>query len=163
LTTWLSEQLSKEVEKVIVSTRLSADTPCVLATSKYGWSANMERIMKAQAMGDNKAMEYMKGKKVMEINPKNSLIKALKAQVAAKASDPNALLTARVIYETSLLTSGFSIESPADFASRVFQVMTASASSIPDNSAPPSTSAPSSGAVDADEVVTPSSDDPWKQ
>ena len=63
LTAWMKEVLGEQVEKVVVSQRLS-DAPCILATSKFGWSANMERIMRAQAMGDNKAMEYMKGRKV---------------------------------------------------------------------------------------------------
>ena len=65
-----------------MSKRLT-DTPCILVTSKFGWSANMERIMKAQAMGDNRAQEYMKGKKTMEINPKSPVILDLKAKLAA--------------------------------------------------------------------------------
>ena len=82
-TDWLQETLGAgKVEKVAVSKRLT-DTPCILVTSKFGWSANMERIMKAQAMGDNRAQEYMKGKKTMEINPKSPVILDLKARVAA--------------------------------------------------------------------------------
>ena len=75
-------ELAGKVEKVTVSKRLT-DTPCILVTSKFGWSANMERIMKAQAMGDNRAQEYMKGKKMMEINPKSPVILDLKAKLAA--------------------------------------------------------------------------------
>ena len=51
------------------------DSPCALVTSKFGWSANMERIMKSQAFGDNRTMEYMKGRKIMEINPDHDVIK----------------------------------------------------------------------------------------
>ena len=83
LTDWILETLGADkVEKVAVSKRLT-DTPCILVTSKFGWSANMERIMKAQAMGDNRAQEYMKGKKTMEINPTSPVILDLKAKQAA--------------------------------------------------------------------------------
>ena len=58
----MKKELAGEVEKVEVSSRLT-ETPCILVTSKFGWSANMERIMKAQAMGDARAQDYMKGKK----------------------------------------------------------------------------------------------------
>jgi heat shock protein beta len=73
----MSDTLGDKVEKVVVSKRLN-DSPCILVTSKMGWSANMERIMKTQAMGDNRAMEYMKGRKIMEVNPNSPVIKSLK-------------------------------------------------------------------------------------
>ena len=124
LTEWMKASLGEQVEKVEVSNRLT-DTPCVLVTSKYGWSANMERIMKAQAMGDNRAQDYMKGKKTMEINPSSPVIaqlKKLKESGAAEAAD-----TCQLLFDTALLTSGFSIEKPSVFASRVFKLMTAQA------------------------------------
>merc|ERR1712078_549102 len=74
---WVKELLGDKVEKAVVSKRLR-DSPCILVTSKFGWSANMERIMKTQAMGDNRAMEYMKGKKTLEVNPESPVIKSLK-------------------------------------------------------------------------------------
>eukprot|EP00217_Crustomastix_stigmatica_P009253 CAMPEP_0183795814 /NCGR_PEP_ID=MMETSP0803_2-20130417/5333_1 /TAXON_ID=195967 /ORGANISM="Crustomastix stigmata, Strain CCMP3273" /LENGTH=762 /DNA_ID=CAMNT_0026040315 /DNA_START=150 /DNA_END=2438 /DNA_ORIENTATION=+ len=163
LTDWMANELGEDLEKVVVSNRLS-DTPCVLVTSKYGWSANMERIMRAQAMGDNKAMDYMKGKKIMEINPENNLIRTLQAQVAANPADETAKLTAKVLFETSMLTSGFTLESPADFAGRVFQVMTAAAGDAPPPPPPPPppTAKEGSGNETVEPEVVGEDSDPWK-
>ena len=124
VTEWLKKELVGEVEKVEVSSRLT-ETPCILVTSKFGWSANMERIMKAQAMGDNRAQDYMKGKKTMEINPASPVIaqlKKMKESGVAEAAD-----NCQLLFDTALLTSGFSIEKPSVFASRVFKLMTAQA------------------------------------
>ena len=125
LTDWMKETLGEQVQKVEVSNRLT-DTPCVLVTSKFGWSANMERIMKAQAMGDNRAQDYMKGKKTMEINPSSPVIAQLKKLKESGASE--AKENCQLLFDTALLTSGFSIEKPSVFASRVFKLMTAQAS-----------------------------------
>jgi heat shock protein beta len=120
LTDWMQGELAGKVEKVTVSKRLT-DTPCVLVTSKFGWSANMERIMKAQAMGDSRASEYMKGKKTMEINPTSPVILDLKAKQAA--GDAGASATAALLFDTALLTSGFNIDQPAEFAAKIFALM----------------------------------------
>ena len=120
LTDWMQGELLGKVEKVTVSKRLT-DTPCVLVTSKFGWSANMERIMKAQAMGDSRASEYMKGKKTMEINPTSPVILDLKAKQAA--GDAGASATAALLFDTALLTSGFNIYQPAEFAAKIFALM----------------------------------------
>ena len=72
----MKTSLGEQVEKVEVSNR-PTDTPYVLVTSKFGWSVNMERIMKAQAMGDKSRADYMKGKKTMEINPSSPVIATL--------------------------------------------------------------------------------------
>jgi heat shock protein beta len=143
LTAWLKETLSGKVESVAISRRVT-DSPCVLVTSKFGWcehvthctclggvvtpdsccrSANMEKIMRAQTMGDARAMDYMKGKKVMEINPTHPIIRDLKAQVDARTAGAAAEATALLLFETSLLTSGFSVESPSDFAGRIYAMM----------------------------------------
>merc|ERR1711959_217038 len=70
------EILKEKVEKVVVSTRLDS-FPCMLVTSRFGWSANMERIMKAQAGTDARAYEYMRGRRSLEINPRSRLIRNL--------------------------------------------------------------------------------------
>ena len=76
---FLKDALGERVEKVTVSNRL-LDSPCALVTSKFGWSANMERIMKTQSMADPRAMEYMRGRKIMEVNPKHSIVKGIKVR-----------------------------------------------------------------------------------
>ena len=121
-------ELAGKVEKVAVSKRLT-DTPCVLVTSKFGWSANMERIMKAQAMGDSRASEYMKGKKTMEINPTSPVILDLKAKQAA--GDAGATATAELLFDTALLTSGFNIDQPAEFAAKIFGLMDKAVAAAP--------------------------------
>jgi heat shock protein beta len=125
LTKWMAKVLGAKVEKVVVSTRLG-DSPCILATSKFGWSANMERIMRAQAMGDTASYDYMKGRKIMEINPASPIINSLNA--ACKAPTEAATSQVELLYDTAMLTSGFIIEQPADFASRIFKMMNASSS-----------------------------------
>ena len=120
LTDWMTQTLGEKVEKVTVSKRLT-NTPCVLVTSKFGWSANMERIMKAQAMGDSRASEYMKGKKTMEINPTSAVILDLKAKQLV--GDASAQSTAELLFDTALLTSGFNIDQPAEFAAKIFGLM----------------------------------------
>ena len=159
LTAWMKEALEGKVENVVVSRRVT-DSPCVLVTSKFGWSANMEKIMRAQTMGDARAMEYMKGKKIMEINPNNPIIRDLKRQVDTKTAGAAATSTATLLFETSLLTSGFSVESPSEFASRVFAMM---ANSVKGGSgAAASSSEPKVQSVSPDEVVTPpSGGDAW--
>jgi len=118
----MKEILDKKVEKVAVSNRL-VDSPCCIVTSTYGWSANMERIMRAQALRDTSTMGYMAAKKHLEINPTHQIMKALKQKVEADKSDKSIKDLIVLLYETSLLSSGFSLEDPMNHASRIHRMI----------------------------------------
>ena len=117
----MKEVLGDHVEKVQVSNRLS-DSPCCLVTSEYGWSASMERIMRAQALR-NDAFGMMSAKKIMEINPDNSIIKVLSEKVKANRNDATVKDLVWLLYDTALLTSGFSLEQPMAFANRIHKLI----------------------------------------
>jgi len=121
----LCEQLKKiygnKVEKVIVGTRI-AESPAVLVTSQYGWSANMERIMKAQTFGDTDKHAYMAGRRTMEINPQHPLIKAFLSKLSSDG-DQGYDDMANLLYDAALVSSGFQIETQAEFAARIHRVI----------------------------------------
>ena len=111
----IKETLGGEIEKVVVSTRIQ-DSPCCLVTSEYGWSANMERIMKAQALADTSQHQFMSPKKTMEINPEHPIISKLMETDLKSDSTRNLIW---LMYESSLLNSGFSLDRPTKFTNRI--------------------------------------------
>jgi len=120
LTTWLKTRYSSSVSKAVVSPRL-VTSPVALVSPTWGMTANMERVVKAQALGSENMM--MPSMKTLEINPDHPLIKELKSRIDQNESDPVAADIADILYDTASLTSGYSISNPADFARRVLKMM----------------------------------------
>merc|ERR1711877_26096 len=118
----MKDVLGDKVEKVVVSHRIS-ESPCVLVTSEHGWTANMERIMKAQALRDNSMTSYMVSKKTMEINPTNEIVKELRNKAEVDQSDKTVKDLIWLMFETSLLTSGFNLEDSSQFATRIHRMI----------------------------------------
>jgi len=135
LLTWFKKIYGTAVHTVAVSQRL-VTSPAMLAVSEYGWTGNMERIMKAQALNDNKAASYNAPKKIFEFNPYHPIIKEIEAKRAANEDDPELIELARLLYDSSLVTSGFSMEEPEGFAKRVHRYVALGLDVDPDAEVP---------------------------
>ncbi|XP_043701357.1 heat shock protein 90-5, chloroplastic-like [Telopea speciosissima] len=119
---WIKQQLGDKVAKVQVSKRLSS-SPCVLVSGKFGWSANMERLMKAQTLGDTSSLEFMRGRRILEINPDHPIIKDLNAACKNASESAEAKRAIDLLYETALISSGFTPDSPAELGNKIYEMM----------------------------------------
>lgn len=116
---YIKSVLSDEVEKVVVSNRLEK-YPFLLSTSEFGWTANMQRIAKAQTFGKQDMMQFMMGKKILEISPKHEIVQKMKTRLESN-DDMSELV--RLLYDLALQSSGFNIENSTDFINRVLNLV----------------------------------------
>ncbi|KAG6528413.1 heat shock protein 90-6, mitochondrial-like [Zingiber officinale] len=119
---WIKKRLGEKVANVQISSRLST-SPCVLVSGKFGWSANMERLMKAQTLGDTTSLDFMRGRRVFEINPGHSIIKDLNVACRSNPDDPEAQRAIDLLYDTALISSGFTPENASDLSSKIYEMM----------------------------------------
>merc|ERR1712029_656840 len=111
-----------KVEKVEISKRLT-DSPVVVVTSQFGYSAQQEKVMKAQAFQNKDQLSMMSGRKTLEVNPNHPVIADLLAKVKANKEDAAAMDTAQVLFQTALIESGYEIADPSALVNRVYRLM----------------------------------------
>ncbi|XP_021301182.1 heat shock protein 90-6, mitochondrial [Herrania umbratica] len=119
---WIKKRLGEKVASVQISNRLSS-SPCVLVSGKFGWSANMERLMKAQTVGDTSTLDFMKGRKVFEINPEHPIIRDLNAAYKSNPDDEDALRAIDLLHDAALVSSGYTPDNPAQLGGKIYEMM----------------------------------------
>ena len=117
-TKYVKKILGDEVSKVVLTTR-TVDTPCILSSSKGTWNANMQRIMKSQPLGNNMMHQFMMGQKILEINPNNKTIMALRSKYTQEPSDTTVKDLVWLLYETAMINSGFQLKNTSSHAKRI--------------------------------------------
>merc|ERR1712157_377300 len=111
-----------KIEKVEISKRLT-DSPVVVVTSQFGYSAQQEKVMKAQAFQNKDQLSMMSGRKTLEVNPNHPVIADLLAKVKADKEDAAAMDTAQVLFQTAIIESGYEIADPSALVNRVYRLM----------------------------------------
>jgi len=151
LCTVIKDTLGEQVEKVLTSNRI-VNSPCVITTGEFGYTANMERIMRAQALRNTGMGSYMVSKKTFEVNPEHPIVVQLRKKTEADKNDKTVKDLIWLLWETALLTSGFSLEDPINFASRIHRMIKLglsiddSSESVPaDEDMPPLDEGPATG------------------
>ncbi|XP_020272906.1 heat shock protein 90-6, mitochondrial-like [Asparagus officinalis] len=119
---WIKNRLGDKVASVQISNRLST-SPCVLVSGKFGWSANMERLMKAQTHGEPSSLEFMKGRRVFEINPEHPIIKELNVASRTNPDNLEALKAIDILYDTALISSGFTPDNARELGGKIYEMM----------------------------------------
>eukprot|EP00296_Roombia_truncata_P007520 JP445958.1.p1 GENE.JP445958.1~~JP445958.1.p1 ORF type:complete len:843 (-),score=459.83 JP445958.1:346-2874(-) len=122
LISWLKDLLKDQVEKVVVSNRLTS-TPCVVVTGQYGYTANMERLMKAQALNDPTKYNFMAAKKTLELNPNHPIVNELKKRAEESPEDETTKELAQVLFDTAAISAGFSIDDQVGFSKRINRLL----------------------------------------
>merc|ERR1712178_286202 len=148
--TWvLKDELKSDVEKVVVSMRL-VESPATIATSQYGWSANMERIQKAQALGNSDKQSYMQARKTFELNPRHPIVIKIH-ELLMDDQKETASQMGRVLFDSALLPSGFQVEDGVSFATRVNKLISTSMKIDPDAPLAPEYALPAEEEEEAEE------------
>lgn len=118
----IKKLLGDKVKDVTVSDRL-VSRPCVLVTDMYGWTANMEKIMKAQALRNGDPAYSMSGRRIFEINPDHPILKHLKEKIESKAPEKSIENIVTLLHDTVMLDSGFSLDDPSKYTSRIYNLI----------------------------------------
>jgi len=131
---WLKDTYGSKVEKVTISTKLTS-SPCAVTTGQYGYTANMERIMRAQTFSDNAGKEHMIAKKTLEINPRHPIIKEIATRSKDDPNDKALADLANMMLDSALLVSGFVLDNPQDLSARLNRVLASGLKVDPDAAA----------------------------